>query len=53
MAKPKRTLVLSQNNARHIETFTQYSQLTGIPLADLLDERLGNYLYCAVAAVHG
>jgi hypothetical protein len=41
-------LVLSQKNARHIEVFKQYSKLTGIPLSDVLDECLGEYIEYSV-----
>jgi hypothetical protein len=48
MAKPRLTLGLSQKNARNIDVFKQYSKLSGIPLDDLLDECLAEYIYCAI-----
>jgi hypothetical protein len=48
MAKAKKngmaTLVLSQKIKRHIEVFNEYSKLTGIPLVDVLDECLSEYI---------
>jgi hypothetical protein len=41
-------LVLSQQNARHIEVFKQYSRLTGITLNDVLDECLSEYIKCTI-----
>jgi hypothetical protein len=41
-------LVLSQQNARHIEVFREYCKLTGITLNDVLDECLGEYIECTV-----
>ena len=46
MTKP--TLPLSQKNARHIDVFRQYSQLTGIPLDDVLDECMSEYTTCTI-----
>jgi hypothetical protein len=44
MAKPRLTLGLSHKNARRIDVFKQYSRLSGIPLDDLLDECLSEYI---------
>jgi hypothetical protein len=38
------TVILSRKNARHIEKLKEYSELSGIPLHDLLDEALSEYL---------
>ena len=44
MAKPRLTLGLSQKNACNIDVFKQYSKLSGIPLDEMLDECLSEYI---------
>ena len=39
----EKQLVLSQQNARHIEKFEEYSQLSGIPLQEVLNECFSEY----------
>ena len=46
--KDRATLPMSPKIARHLETFNEYSQLSGIPLEDVLVECLSEY----IAAVH-
>jgi hypothetical protein len=38
------TVILSKKVARHVEKLKEYSELSGIPLHDLLDEALSEYI---------
>ena len=42
--KDRATLPMSPKIARHLETFSEYSQLSGIPLEKLIDGCLSEYL---------
>ena len=48
MAKPKVKLVLSEENARHIEVLKEYSDLTGATVQELLDECLVDYIHAVI-----
>lgn len=41
-------LPMSTEIARHIETFSEYSKLSGIPLNDLLEECFSEYIKSTV-----
>jgi len=43
-------LFKSEKVARHLESFKEFSELTGIPVEDLLAEALEDYIECSISS---